>query len=1163
MAMVGGIHLDIAPVGREEAMESSIVSPSESCRPFSDEADGTIGGEGCICVLLKPVEQAIIDHDRIYSVIKGSAVVQDGARSNGITSPSPDAQAETLLHAWRDAGIDPSTISYIEAHGTGTKLGDPIEIKGIQKAYQAYTNRKQFIGLGSIKSNIGHLDSAAGLAGLAKVALSLKHSLIPASLHASSLNSFINFEQSPVYVNTELRPLKSLSNQLARAGVSSFGLSGTNVHVVLEKFENKTVKMREIEADKENGPYLITLSGSSEQLLNKKIDDLHSYLTEEKDTLLEDISYTLNCRRSQHPYRFSAVVHDRAELIIKLVMATNADIHKTESPRPVTVWLQDYDDGSEQLFEKFCQSGLLSYEEIEEYNKNIATYSDHEYLHRIAKYISFLTGIAELLSRSGLKYDITGIGVGTAAADYLNGSSTFDEAVTSVNRPGKITSRRQNVQNEGTILSVGLHLIEDLAGEYPYDNSKRLKIDVFPLGIGKAGFLNTLSLLYRSGYNQKFEAFQSGNVVSLPAFQFERKSYWIDLSKVRNKNIIANHVPKSEALEQVDHLLHQLMWKATELIKDKKRAINESILIAGNNDLVQNRLAEKFLNDGLKVVQIKYGTQYKQLQHDEFEINIHHDQDTEKLLCELEKAGHKIGAFIRLPENNQNANSHDPLYRHPGQFATIVDKHVQPVLDLAKQLGLRTKENPLYLFQITYDADKVVAVDQPVNPLQSFTVSLNRSLNQEYQQLQGYCVDFSKHDQSPEEIADCIYDEVIWEQEIKESAYRNRNRFVKQLQSQKLAIPTRETFRNDGVYIVTGGTGGIAMEICHSIATNVKATFLILGRKEQDQLNEVQLGKFRQLTDLGANVEYITANIADFHKLRLVIEQIKTTYGRVDGVIHAAGVKGNQVSLQDATLDDFHDVYEAKVYGTVFLDLLLCDQMLDFFLLFSSVDAVLPEENLGPYTSANYFMDQYALKQRQYGRNFISIQWGGWQLTGMGNLTKKDNHESHIHKIKRLSPLILGFDRKEGVSAFHKLVSTNSSHTLVTGFNCQDLEEVKNIAFFELSKELQAETHQTVEHPSTSTTLEEISAAVAATWTKVLELDEEPDITENYFSLGGDSIQGIDIAYELSQKYQLQLDANTLYQHDTIESLSQFIHKQLNGSKPKEKSSSIPKATPL
>jgi len=562
-------------------------------------------------------------------------------------------------------------------------------------------------------------------------------------------------------------------------------------------------------------------------------------------------------------------------------------------------------------------------------------------------------------------------------------------------------------------------------------------------------------------------------------------------------------------------------------------------------------------------VKINYGKRFNQLNQEEFEINSLNTQDLENVLCVLEKDGHKIGAYIRLPDHNQIANSQDPMYRLPGQFASIVDKHVQPVHDLGKQLGLRSRENSVFMFQLTLNADKIVSGDPPVNPMQSFTVSLNRNLNQEYEQLNTYCIDFSEYELTPEMIADYMYEEIIWEQEMKESAYRSGIRYVKQLQRQKITVPPREPFRNDGIYLVTGGTGGIGMKICHSIATNIHATLLILGRTEREKLNQSQLDSLNQLSDMGAKVEYFTTDIADYENLRLVMEQIKTTYGRVDGVIHTAGLKGRHVSLQDATLDDFHEVYGAKVYGTVFLDLLLSDQMLDFFFLFSSVDAVLPEANQGPYSSANYFMDQYALKQRQYGRNFISIQWGGWQLTGMGKAATEDNEQTMIHNIKRLSPLILGFDPQIGVAAFHKLLRTNSSHTLVTGFNSHDLEEVKNIAFFELSKELQDDMQQSVEETSTSESIEEIRSFVAATWTNVMELEEEPDIHENYFSFGGDSIQGIDIAYELSQKYQLQLDANILFQHDTVDSLSRFVHSQVNMPKSREKISSIPKATPL
>ncbi|MGG4266742.1 amino acid adenylation domain-containing protein [Peribacillus simplex] len=1157
MAMVGGVHLDIAPVNREDAMESNIVSPSESCRAFSEEADGTIGGEGCICVLLKPMEQALQDNDSIYTVIKGSGVVQDGARSNGITSPSPDAQAETLLSAWRDAGIDPTTVSYIEAHGTGTKIGDPIEIKGIQKAYQPFTNQKQFIGLGSVKSNIGHLDSAAGLAGLAKVALSLKYSRVPASLHAGNLNPLIDFERSPVFINSVLSTLESKGEHPARAGISSFGLSGTNVHVVLEKFENLDSSSKTGGKNKELDPYLVTLSGSSADLLNRKMDDLQSYLKERKDANLEDISYTLNCRRSHEIYRFSTLVKDSGELIKKLENAAKANMEKTQSPKAVTVFLQDYCEGADRLYDKLCKSGILSDEEIEQFNKNIAEYSNIVESGHRAKYVSFLCGLVQLLSRTGLKFDISGIGIGAATAKFINGSCTLNSAVNYLSKGANAFEERSLLQDGGIILSVGPNPIDAITEAKQLGNSVQWAADVFTLVEGKARFMDTLRRLYLEGVNLNFEAIQGGNVVSLPVYPFERKSYWLDTGK----NKYASSIRQSKASYEVDHLLHRLVWRPSEFKRDIKRVIDGAVLIAGNNDGLQSRLAEMFSNDGLTVVKIRYGTHYQHLGQHLYEINVHKEGDIERVLWELEQAGHVVSAFISLPSDTPMTNNSEQ-FRYPERLSKIVEEQVKPVWYAGRQLGLRSTANPVHLFHITNLADKVVATDPPVDPMQSVIVSLNRSLNREYPQLQGNCIDFDLSNLSLDEMADRIYDEVFWQQEIKESAYRNGNRYEKQLYPEKIKLPARETFRNDGVYLVTGGSGGIGMEICRSIANENNATFILLGRTKQEDLNERQLDEIRQLTDLGANVQYMATNIADFSKLSQVIERITNTYGRVDGVIHAAGVLGNQISLQEAKIEDYHNVFEAKVYGTVLLDLLLRDHALDFFILFSSVDAVLSEKNIGTYSSANYFMDQYALQQRQLGRKFVSIQWGGWQMTGMGDATRQGSHESHIHEIKRLSPLVLGFDRKEGISAFHKLVDTNTSHTLVTGLNDQDLQEFKSLAFFKLSQELLAEANKEIESVGCAT-LEEITVAVATIWTEVLELDEEPGLTDNYFSLGGDSIQGIDITVELSERFQLQLDANILFRQNNIESLSRFIHEQLNGSISKGKGSLIPKATPL
>lgn len=308
MAVAGGVNIYMSMVD-ENLYDMGIASPDGRAKTFDVAANGTGGGEGVGAVLLKPLKQAIKDGDNIYAVIKGSAVNSDG-RSNGITAPNLTAQARAIEEAWERAGIDPETISYIEAHGTGTKLGDPIEIEGITNAFRRFTKRNQFCAIGSVKTNIGHLDTAAGIAGFIKTVLSIYNGQIPASLHFTEPNNHIDFMKSPVYVNTFLFPWQPECG-IRRAGVSSFGLSGTNCHLVLEEYP-----MRQSD-DVIRTELLFTLSACSVDALYNYIGDFVTYLRKTKESLI-DICYCTNISRSDYTYRVAILVNSVSELQQKL-----------------------------------------------------------------------------------------------------------------------------------------------------------------------------------------------------------------------------------------------------------------------------------------------------------------------------------------------------------------------------------------------------------------------------------------------------------------------------------------------------------------------------------------------------------------------------------------------------------------------------------------------------------------------------------------------------------------------------------------------------------------------------------------------------------------------------------------------------------------------------
>ncbi|MET3210040.1 UNVERIFIED_CONTAM: iturin family lipopeptide synthetase A [Paenibacillus sp. PvR008] len=300
MALAGGVKTILLPLKAGIGMESS----DDRAHAFDDQSDGTGWGEGVGAVFLKPLRKAEQDGDNILAVIKGSAINQDGS-TIGISAPNALAQAEVISQAWRDARIDPETMSYIEAHGTGTKLGDPVEIDGITKAFRKHTPRKQFVAISTVKTNIGHLYEAAGIAGLIKSVLSMKHRQIAPLVHFRTPNQKIHFEESPVYANTKLREWKT-EGFPRRSGLSSFGFSGTNCHVVLEEYIAKT------ESDKpstgsNNGssPLLLTLSARSESALRELVVRYAERFGRAEELVMQDICYTANTGRSHLNHRIA------------------------------------------------------------------------------------------------------------------------------------------------------------------------------------------------------------------------------------------------------------------------------------------------------------------------------------------------------------------------------------------------------------------------------------------------------------------------------------------------------------------------------------------------------------------------------------------------------------------------------------------------------------------------------------------------------------------------------------------------------------------------------------------------------------------------------------------------------------------------------------------
>nr|WP_280146515.1 type I polyketide synthase [Bacillus velezensis]MDH3122106.1 type I polyketide synthase [Bacillus velezensis] len=319
MALAGGVNLSIHPNKYKFLSMGQFLSSDGRCRSFGKDGSGYVPGEGVGAVLLKPLKKAIEDQDQIYGVIKGSAV-NHGGKTSGYSIPNPDAQAEVISEALRKADIDPNTVNYIEAHGTGTSLGDPIEIQGLKDSYQL----NHPCAIGSVKSNIGHLESAAGIAAVTKVLLQMKNKQLVPSLHSDIVNPFIDFDQVPFQVQRKAAewniPQNSNAVHPLRAGVSAFGAGGTNAHLILEAYEPPKA------FDHQSGRVIFVLSAQDKQRLIKYAKVMADFLSENesKDNnhklRLQDIAYTLQTGRDHMEERL-AIVADSGQVIAEELSA--------------------------------------------------------------------------------------------------------------------------------------------------------------------------------------------------------------------------------------------------------------------------------------------------------------------------------------------------------------------------------------------------------------------------------------------------------------------------------------------------------------------------------------------------------------------------------------------------------------------------------------------------------------------------------------------------------------------------------------------------------------------------------------------------------------------------------------------------------------------------
>lgn len=525
MAIAGGINVILSPSSFMALNSGGVLSKDGRCKTFDRSADGLVRSEGAGAIFLKPLSKAKADRDHIYAVITGTAE-NHGGRAHSLTAPNTDAQAALLVEAYENARIDPSTVSYIEAHGTGTNLGDPVEINGLKKAFNELFKRrnksspkKPYCGIGSIKTNIGHLEAAAGIAGLIKILLSMKHKKIPANIHFKEINPYLQLEGSPFYIVKETIPWKCLADEKnqpvkRRAGVSSFGFGGSNAHIVLEEFQGNDTGLQSHSYPPGNTPRIIVLSAKNEARLIAYTKSMLKWLE----------TFDTSITNSQKPGPGSRE-RTRADLLKQvsgMVQVSESDINCDE-------------DLAEYGFDKFDLAALAS-ELGKSYVPEITmkTFSQYPSINSLAQYLDGEESAPVKVNASSspaISFSLTDI-----AYTLQTGRELMEERLAVVvSTTGALWEKlKRYCRGDTSIEDFYRSSIEDKTCKGSPEK-ENLPDESLKTALEKED-LNKIAQLFVSGVLidwQLLYANENPKRVSLPTYPFEKVRHWVDAEPMK------------------------------------------------------------------------------------------------------------------------------------------------------------------------------------------------------------------------------------------------------------------------------------------------------------------------------------------------------------------------------------------------------------------------------------------------------------------------------------------------------------------------------------------------------------------------------------------------------------------------------------------------------
>ncbi|MBP0454655.1 SDR family NAD(P)-dependent oxidoreductase [Kitasatospora sp. RG8] len=1140
LAVAGGVNLSLHPNKYLMLGNGKYASSKGLCESFGEGGDGYVPGEGVGAVLLKPLARAVEDGDTVYGVIRGTAL-NHGGRTNGYSVPNPRAQHNVIGHALREAGVDARSVTYVEAHGTGTSLGDPIEVAGLTKAFREYSDDRQFCAIGSVKSNIGHAESAAGISALTKVLLQLKHGQLAPSLHAEVLNPHIDFENSPFRVQRELapwqRPVAADGTEAPRiAGISSFGAGGSNAHVIVEEYRPAPAARP---AGSAGRPAAVVLSARTEAGLRAQAEQLLHWTTEEEGagTALADLAYTLQTGREAYEERLGLVAGTTGELTagLRAFLAgeTGADgLHRgrverrqgvlavftpdEDLARALDAWAAGHEYG--RLLELWVTGLVLDWEKLhvgsaprrvpmptypfqgERYWLSPGTAADprpatgagrlHPLLHANTsslneqRFTSVFTGEEFFLKDHQVQGERVLSGAAclelaraavAASLDGPHGGLRIRNVVWS--RPVTVTGRARTVQVR--LLPKGpdevgfeIHSTADEDGPdaQPVIHSEGLVRVAPETGPADPAGLD-LARLQAACDGAQFDAEQAYRAFGARGIAYGPGHRGLDRLLTGDGQVLARLVlPDAVRGTLDDYGLHPaLLDSALQACVGLLPLADE-----GGPLLLPFALDEVEITGPCAPVMWAWvregggrpGDAVRRLDidlcDDEGRVSVRlkgvslraytaqpatgaqpaaagSPSGTAELLAapcwvpaeRADRAGEAgatgaTGAGLvlvaGLPEVAAalEARGTARVVRldsaAPGVDARYTEDALTVLAAVKELLGERGQQGvPVQL----------VAPSAQEPSLWAGLAAVLRSARLENPKVLGQLVLVDPQD-GPEQVAAQVAADRA---APSDTAVRHRGgtREVLRWREEADGTPAGVPWKDGGVYLITGGAGGLGAVFARDIAARVREPRIVLaGRAPRDGHKDALLA---ELTGLGAHAAYEQADVAVRDDVEALVGRLREAHGRIDGILHSAGfIKDAFILRKDEA--DFARVLAPKVAGLVHLDEATRGDDLDFLVAFSSVAGALGNVGQSDYAAANSFMDAYAHHRNtlvaageRHGRT-VSL---GWPLWADGGMHVDAGTEQSLRERFGLVPL----RTETGVRALYRALASQHGQVLV------------------------------------------------------------------------------------------------------------------------------------